>query len=242
MSTLQALIFDVDGTLADTEDVHRQAFNQAFAEAGLDWHWDRVRYTHLLETSGGQERIARACREAQPSTDPAVLQAQSALVQSLHQRKTALYTQWVAAGAVCLRPGVAALIDAALADGLRLAIATTTTPANIGALLRGPLGSGWARLFEVIEDADTAPLKKPHPQVYLQAMRRLNLPAHACLALEDSANGLQAASAAGLATLITPTAYTAQHAFDGAMRVRPDLSGVRLPELRAWHAAAPAHP
>ncbi len=236
--TLRALIFDVDGTLADTESVHRAAFNAAFAGAGLDWHWDEPLYGRLLEVSGGKERLTHYWRDVRggaPAPDAATL---TDTVQRLHELKTAQYTRLVANGALQLRPGVRQLIDAASKAGLRLAIATTTSPANIEALLRSTLGADWQVRFEVIEDAATAPHKKPHPQVYLQALQRLGLEACECLAFEDSANGLQAATRAGIVTIVTPNAFTAHQDFTAALRVLPDLRGVTMPDLRAWHAAA----
>jgi hypothetical protein len=130
------------------------------------------------------------------------------------------------------------LIEAAGSAGLALAIATTTTPANIDALLGGTLGSGWRSLFAVVEDASTAPIKKPHPQVYVQALAGLGLDATECLAFEDSDNGLRAARGAGIATIITPTAFTEGQDFSKAARVLPDLATLTIDELLCWHANA----
>ncbi len=138
--------------------------------------------------------------------------------------------------------GVLALIEAARTAGLKLAIATTTSPVNIAALLRAAIGQDWRQIFAVVEDASTAPRKKPHPQVYRQTLQRLGLPAQRCLAFEDSANGLQAANAAGLATVVTPNTFTAHHDFAGALRVLPSLAGVTLADLQSWHAATLAQP
>jgi HAD superfamily hydrolase (TIGR01509 family) len=235
---LRALIFDVDGTLADTESAHRVAFNRAFAEAGLDWHWDEPLYIRLLEVSGGKERILHYWREIRGDAQAYDADAQTQLVQRLHQRKTIFYERLVQDGAVQFRPGVLQLIGAAKEAGLRLAIATTTSPANIAALMQSALGPEWPSTFPVVEDAATAPRKKPHPQVYLQTLQRLALEAADCLALEDSANGLQAASAAGLQTIVTPNAFTVHHDFTGALRIVSDLQGVTVADLRAWHGAA----
>ena len=235
-AALAALIFDVDGTLADTEEAHRAAFNEAFVECGLDWHWDRPLYTRLLEVSGGRERIAAYWREAQPAVRAVDGAAIADTVRRVHDLKTAAYGRRVADGEVALRPGVRALIDGARAAGLRLAIATTTSPANIAALLRAAIGPDWTLMLDSVEDASSAPRKKPDPQVYRQTLQRLRLPACACLAFEDSANGLAAAAAAGLATIVTPTAYTVHQRFDGALRVLPNLAGVDIAALRAWHA------
>jgi HAD superfamily hydrolase (TIGR01509 family) len=240
-NALQALIFDVDGTLADTEDAHRRAFNQAFAEEGFDWHWDVPLYTRLLETSGGKERIAAWWRGSQ--TVPRELEAGAfdETVARLHARKTALYEQAVRDGQVRLRPGVLDLLEAARRERLVLAIATTTSPANIAALLREAIGADWRNWFAVVEDASTAPHKKPHPQVYLQTLARLGLAPTACLAFEDSSNGLRAALSAGLEVVVTPCDYTRHHDFAGALRVLDrGLAGVDVAMLRTWHRLAAA--
>ncbi|WP_342616659.1 HAD-IA family hydrolase [Rhodoferax sp. GW822-FHT02A01] len=235
---LKALIFDVDGTLADTESAHRAAFNQAFAEMGMDWHWDEALYTRLLHVSGGKERIAHYWQEVHPEVRAIDGLALQDTVNRLHELKTAAYNAAVNSGAVVLRPGVLRLMSEAHAQGLQLAIATTTSPVNIASLLRRALGADWRLQFSAIGDASTAPIKKPHPQVYLQMLQALGLQPQECIAFEDSSNGLQAARAAQLATLITPTSYTADHDFDGALRVVPDLTHVDLVRLRSWHAQA----
>jgi beta-phosphoglucomutase-like phosphatase (HAD superfamily) len=238
-SALQALIFDVDGTLADTESAHRAAFNHAFAELGLGWEWDETLYTELLNISGGKERILHYWKLAHPDIQALNGQAVADTINRIHELKTAAYESAVNDGAVSLRPGVLKLMDEALSQGLQLAIATTTSPVNIAALLRHAVGPDWRMNFTAIGDASTAPIKKPHPQVYLQMLAALGLEPAQCLAFEDSSNGLRSALAAGLATLITPTRYTADHNFSGAMRVVPDLSQVDLAQLRRWHLETP---
>ena len=235
---LQALIFDVDGTLADTERVHLMAFNHAFREEGLDWSWDEALYTQLLQISGGKERMWHHWRQVNPGIQDIGGQGVRDTLDRLHLVKTAAYEAAVNDGAVDLRPGVLRLMDEALKAGLRLAIATTTSPVNIAALLRRAIGSDWRSHFAAIGDASTAPLKKPHPQVYLQMLAALKLSATDALAFEDSANGLQAATEAGLATVVTPTAFTEHHDFSRALRRVPDLSQVSLTQLRSWHAEA----
>ncbi len=234
---LRALIFDVDGTLADTESAHLAAFNHAFAEFGLDWRWDEALYTELLNISGGKERIVHYWQTMQPQLREVDGMAMQDTVNRLHELKTAAYESAVNSGAVSLRPGVLALMEEALAQGMRLAIATTTSPVNIAALLRQAMGPAWRYNFAAIGDASTAPIKKPHPQVYLQMLAALQMEPAACLAFEDSSNGLRAATAAGLPTLITPTRYTAHHDFSTALRVLPDLSQTNLAQLRSWHEA-----
>lgn len=232
---LKALIFDVDGTLADTERVHLQAFNHAFAEQGLDWHWDEALYTQLLEISGGKERMTHYWKQVQPHIKDIAGSGLTDTIEHLHTLKTAAYESAVQSGVVKLRPGVQEIIHSAYQQGLRLAIATTTSPVNIAVLLRNAIGADWKDLFVVIEDASTAHMKKPHPQVYLQTLARLGLPADHCLAIEDSSNGLRAAVAAGLKTVITPTRFTAHHDFSSALQVLPDLGGVSVEAFRTWH-------
>lgn len=235
---LQALIFDVDGTLADTESTHRAAFNHAFAEEGLDWVWDEALYTELLEISGGKERIAHYWKRTRGDIVGIDAHALQDTIARLHELKTAAYEGMVNDGQVSLRPGVLRLIESAHEQGLALAIATTTSPVNIAALLRKAIGPHWRALFGVVEDASTAPIKKPHPQVYLQTLQRMGMAAARCIALEDSGNGLKAALAAGLPTVITPNRFTQHHDFASAMRVVPDLAGTTVADLRIWHAQA----
>jgi HAD superfamily hydrolase (TIGR01509 family) len=237
---LRAFVFDVDGTLADTERTHLAAFNHAFAAFGLDWHWDEALYTELLEISGGKERILHYWRSTRADVLDVTGSAVAETVQRLHDLKTAAYEAMVNDGAVTLRPGVLHLIDQAQRRGIALAIATTTSPVNVAALLRRAIGPQWRLDFAVVADASTAPVKKPHPQVYLQVLERMAMPAAACLAFEDSGNGLRAATAAGIPTVITPTAFTQDHDFSGALQVLPDLTRARVAVLRDWHAAAVA--
>lgn len=218
---LAALLFDVDGTLADTEDIHRKAFNTAFATAGLDWFWDPGLYDQLLEVTGGKERIRfyLGCF----SDDRAASSITDDFIASLHQEKTRIYTRTLAAGNVPLRPGVERLMQEARDSGLRLALVTTTTPVNVTALLEHSFMSNTADWFDVIAAGGVVPNKKPAPDIYHYALERLGLPAGRCLAIEDSANGLRAAQNAGVATLITVNRYTEDHDFAGAAVVLDQL-------------------
>jgi HAD superfamily hydrolase (TIGR01509 family) len=231
---LQALIFDVDGTLADTERFHLAAFNDAFAGEGLDWHWDEPLYTQLLEVSGGKERILQYWRRTRGHLLDIDAAAVPDTVERLHLAKTAAYEAMVNAGRIELRPGVLALMNEAARRGLQLAIATTTSPANVAALLRRAMGPQWRLNFTAICDASTAPFKKPHPQVYRQVLDAIRLAPRACLAFEDSWNGLRSAFTAGIPTVVTPTHFTAHHDFTGALRVLDSLAGVGVDDLLAW--------
>ena len=236
---LQAIIFDVDGTLADTEFAHMAAFNEAFQHEKLDWQWDTATYTKLLGVSGGKERITHYWKQIQPGLKSIGSSAFADTVQRIHDQKTAAYERMVAEGVVTLRPGVLTLIEQAFDAGIGLAIATTTSKVNVSALLRKAIGLNWSDYFLVIEDASTAPKKKPHPQAYIQTLARLDLPAGVCIAIEDSSNGLKAALAAGLATVITVNSFTEQHDFTGALCVLPCLAHISLAQLTALYAAAP---
>lgn len=214
MSELRALLFDVDGTLAETEEVHRQCFNRAFADAGLDWQWPAEMYRELLAVTGGKERILHYLDTHRPDFQrPADL---AEFIAGLHQAKTRIYTDTVAAGGVPLRPGVRRLLEEARSAGLRLAIATTTTPDNVTALLRASLAQDAEDWFEVIAAGSMVPKKKPAPDIYFYAMERMGLTPAECLAFEDSENGLISARAAGLKTLVTVSDYTQGHDFSGA--------------------------
>lgn len=231
---MRAILWDVDGTLAETErDGHRVAFNAAFAEAGLSWHWDVARYGELLAVTGGKERM----RFYAERYDPMFLDRRDAddTIKALHAIKTRHYLALLEGGGIPLRPGVARLIEEARAAGLRLAIATTTTPENVTTLLTASLAPDSVGWFEVIGAGDIVPKKKPAPDIYQWVLARLGLPADACLALEDSANGLRSARGAGLPTLITTGVYTAGENFAGALTVLPDLSQTRLADIRLMH-------
>lgn len=219
MVGLKALIFDVDGTLADTErDGHRPAFNAAFAEAGLDWHWGVERYGELLAVTGGKERIATFIDQESlrvgPGPDP------SALIADLHRAKTRHYVALLESGAIPLRPGVLRLLREARAAGIRLAIATTTTPENVSALLRNAGEPGLLDWFDVIAAGDVVPSKKPAPDIFHLALKQLGCQASECVAIEDSDNGVRSALGAGLrALLVTVNAYTCEQDLGSAALV-----------------------
>lgn len=233
---LRALLWDVDGTLAETEDDgHRVAFNRAFAEAGLPWHWDSTLYGELLAVAGGKERLRAWWQRIDPAA--AATPEAEATVRRLHARKTAWYVDLLARGVVGLRPGVAALLDAAQAAGLQQAIATTTTVDNVTQLLDVTLGARGHRLFGVVGAGDVVPHKKPAPDIYLWVLQRLGLQAADCLAIEDSAVGVAAARAAGVPVLLVRSRYTGDAAIAGPVADLPGLQSVDLAQLRRWHGA-----
>ena len=221
--TLRALIFDVDGTLAETEEAHRAAFNATFVAHHLNWHWNRDDYARLLKTTGGKERMTAYCAEIGMTTLPDIA--------ALHADKTRRYTAMLAEGRLKLRPGLGALMARARAAGLRLAIATTTSRPNVEALAQSVWGRPATDLFDVIAAGDEVAVKKPAPDVYLLALARLGLSASAAIALEDSRNGVLSAHAAGLRCVVTPSIYTAGEDFTGATWVIPSLDDAHLPDV-----------
>jgi HAD superfamily hydrolase (TIGR01509 family) len=225
---LKAVLFDVDGTLAETEEFHRHAFNAAFVQNGLAASWSAEEYRELLRVTGGKERLAHyfALRG---------LAVTEERIRSLHAAKNAWYGQRLGDGSVGLRPGVQRLMTEVQAAGLRLGIATTTSAQNLDALLRPLLGRAWIAQFACVVSGDQVAHKKPAPDVYVACLQRLGLAAEEVLAIEDSPAGIGAARAAGLAVLVTPSLYTLGEDFHGATAVVPDLGE---PE-RPWPSEMP---
>ncbi len=212
MKELKALIFDVDGTLADTErDGHRVAFNQAFTEAGLPWNWSIDFYGELLAIAGGKERIRYYIENYEPNFK--ITENLDALIADLHHAKNQYYRHLLDHGSIPLRPGVKRLIKEAFINGLRLAIATTSALPNVLALLENTLDPNY---FELIAAGDIVPEKKPAPDIYFYVLEQLNLTPENCLVFEDSHHGYLAADHAGLKTIITVNNYTQNQKFPNA--------------------------
>ena len=241
---IKALIFDVDGTIADTEETHRQAFNAAFLAFELGWEWSRREYAELLRTSGGKERIAVYVDSL--AVTPREKARLKGMIQLIHDTKTRIYGELITYGRAPLRPGVARLIGEARSAGLRLGIASTTTSANVSALIGAQFGAKAWNWFEAVACGDVVQNKKPAPDIYVRVLGMLRLPAEACVAFEDSVNGLKSAKAAGLYTVVTPTHWSAGQDFSGADLVlgNMDAAGpdgkphLTVERLREMHAAA----
>jgi HAD superfamily hydrolase (TIGR01509 family) len=259
MQRFNALIFDVDGTLADTErDGHRPAFNAAFAEAGLSWDWSVDLYGELLAVTGGKERIRYFIDRWRPDSTPTG--DLERFIADLHRRKTVHYLKLLRSGAIPLRDGVMRLLREARDAGIRLAIATTTTPENVTTLLACSGEPDMPDWFDVIAAGDVVPAKKPAPDIFRLALESLGLPPQACIAVEDSANGVRSALGAGLRSLlVTLSYYTRAEDFSGAALVVDGLGSpghppsvlagsldnsdcIDLASLDAMHRRAHAHP
>jgi len=226
---LKALIFDVDGTLADTEEAHRGAFNEAFRQHGLDWNWSKPKYAHLLRVCGGKERL-KAHIDSLALTAGENLEL-TGRIAAIHRTKTEIYASMVQAGQVPLRDGVERLIDEAAAANVQLAIASTTTLDNIETLLRTALGRYSLPRFAVIGAGDQVRHKKPAPEIYRFVLRELARSAEDCVAIEDSRNGLTAAKTAGLYTVVTPSYWTLAEDFSAADLVLPSLGMLGIREI-----------
>jgi HAD superfamily hydrolase (TIGR01509 family) len=213
--TLKALIFDVDGTLAETEELHRQAFNEALASLGISWTWSQSLYRKLLRIAGGKERLLHYLVTWHPQ-DLASIRNQ---IPSIYDLKTRYYAAMLQERTIELRPGVARLFEEVRASGVRLAIATTTNRDNVSALLQRALPSFRDSHFDAIVAGDEVAAKKPSPEVFEEALRRLRLHASSCIAFEDSSNGVTAAQRAHLKVIATPSAYFSDDDFTGAHSV-----------------------
>jgi len=249
---LEAVLWDVDGTLAETErDGHLVAMNAAFEQLQLPWRWREERYGELLRVAGGYERLLHYM-ETEPLAPPSMDERQ-ALARRVHLLKNRLYAERVTSGALPLRPGVRELFDDCASAGVRMAIVTTTSRGNVAALLGAHLGSRWQDRFAAVVCAEDAPQKKPDPQAYRIALEQLGLPGRATIAIEDSRMGLQAASAVDIPALITRSIYFAHDPVAEALAVGPGLGAVTgwtpaadvdpatgrvgLAQIRRWHAS-----
>jgi len=219
---LEALIFDCDGTLAETEEAHREAFNKVFVENGLDWHWSVQTYGELLKITGGKERIRHFLARQSPTKAERYIENDD-LVLEMHLRKTAIYMDLVSTGEVPLRPGIERLIGEARASGIRLAIATTTNIEPLTALFEGTLGKEALTWFDAVAAGDMVKNKKPAADVYELALAGLKLEGPQCLAFEDTTNGILSARAANIPVLVTVSEYSAGQDFSEALIVLDNL-------------------
>ena len=222
---LAALIFDVDGTLAETEELHREAFNRAFAGEGLPYRWDQARYRSLLLVTGGRQRLEHFFAESTDLTEPQI----AGLAPRLHRAKNGHYAEVMADSPIELRPGVADLLRQARATPLKLAIATTTSRVNLEGLARRFPGELDLDGFDVVVCGEDVTALKPDPEVYRTALQRLALPPERCLAFEDTRNGVESAVGAGLRVVVTPSLYSTGQDFSAATAVLDDLSHFHLP-------------
>lgn len=218
---MKALIFDCDGVIVDTErDGHRVAFNQAFERMGLVDRWSVERYGELLEIAGGKERMRRYF-----DLDgwPRSVSDRDAFIQELHRLKTDFFMRIIEERKLPLRPGVARLVDEAHAEGLLMAICSTSNERAVHTVIEKMLGAERKNWFHAILAGDVVQKKKPDPEIYLLAKERLGVECRQCVVVEDSRNGLLAAKAAGMWCIVTTSCYTANEDFTEADGVYPEL-------------------
>lgn len=239
---IKALIFDCDGVLVDTErDGHRVGFNRAFQQTGIDAEWDVDLYGKLLLVAGGKERMRAYFDEYGWPAKADTAEARDALILELHKLKTEITSGLVGEGGLPLRPGISRIVDEAIAAGVKLGVCTTSNPKFIDAVL-DLFGPERKAKFDFVHAGDVVARKKPDPAIYELAKQTLGLPAHECIVIEDSRNGLLAALGAGLPTLVTTSTYTVDEDFTGAAKVVPELGdepnvNVRLADLGELAAA-----
>jgi HAD superfamily hydrolase (TIGR01509 family) len=218
---MKAIVFDCDGVLVDTErDGHRVAFNRAFKALGMDVEWDVPTYGELLLVSGGKERMRHYFDQLGWPAGRG--ETHDELIAALHKTKTQIFTDIIASRQLPLRPGVARLVDEAIAAGVRMGVCTTSNADAIDGVL-DLLGPERKAKFEFVHAGDVVSRKKPDPEIYELAKKSLKLPPSECVVIEDSRNGLLAATGAGLPCLITTSTYTIDEDFRGALDVVPEL-------------------
>ena len=242
---MTALVFDCDGVLADTERYgHLPAFNATFEHFGLPVRWDEPEYGRRLAIGGGKERLASLFGDpgfTQAAGVPDDEPGRKALLAQWHLDKTARFTELVASGSVPARPGVARLIGEALEAGWTVAVASTSAEASVRAVLGHAVGPALAQRVPVFA-GDVVPAKKPDPAIYLLAVERLGLDPADTLVVEDSRNGLLAATRAGLPCLVTVNGYTREEDFGEAVLVVSELGDPGRPGVEVLAARGRARP
>ena len=226
---VKALIFDVDGTIAETEELHRKAYNSIFSDEGINWNWSKKLYKELLKVTGGKERL----KHYKENFNSKNYHLDINDISRIHSKKNELYNKWVDEGLLQLRPGIKSLIDNALKSKIQLAISTSTSLMNVEALFKKCFEIKPDLIFKVIATGDMVKRKKPDPELYLLALNQLSLRPEECIALEDSNNRLITAKRANLKTVCSPSEYHIDDNFEKADFICKEFTKDKLPsELR----------
>ena len=211
---LSAVLFDVDGTIAETEEFHRKSFNEAFKEFNLDWFWDEAIYSELINVGGGKERIMHHIKRAWP--EMLNYKNLSKYVDSIHKTKNEIYEDYLLESNLKTRPGVIRLINELKKKSIKIALVSSTSEINLINLFEKGLKIDYKKIFDVVAHGDSTRSKKPSPEIYEWTLEKLRLPPQGCIAIEDSPRGLEASRAANISTVVTPSLLTNREDFKGA--------------------------
>ena len=218
---LSAVLFEVNGTIAESEEFHRLAFNESFKEFGLDWFWDEAIYKELTLIEGGKERIKHYMERAWP--EMLKFKNLSSYIKSIHDSKSQIFEDYLLNEKIKMRPGVLRLINELKSKKIRLALVSSTTEKSILDLFRKGLNIEPSDWFEVIAHGECTPHKKPSSDIYLWTLSQLKLPAQSCIAIENSPRGYESAVGANINVIVTPSRYSIQEKFKNALMVISDL-------------------
>ena len=218
---MPALLFGSIGSIADTSELQRRSYNQAFADHGLDWTWERDAYVEMLRDSGGRDRVASYAAERGEEVD----------AEAVHRTKSERFQAALRDEGVTARPGVAESVRRAHEDGHRVALVTTTSPDNVTALLGALADQLGPDAFDLVLDTSEVDAPKPDPEAYRVAIDRLAVDASRCVAVEDNVGGVESARAAGITCVAFPNENTAAHEFPRAATTVEHLDYEDLAEL-----------
>ena len=218
---LSAVFFDVDGTIAETEDYHRKSFNESFKEFNLDWFWDEAIYKELINIGGGKERIMFHIKKAWP--EMLGYKNLSNYIDSIHKIKNEIYEDYINESVIRPRPGILRLINELKENNIKIALVSSTSEINLFNLLEKGLKIDTKKTFDLIAHGDCTKLKKPSPEIYEWALQKIQLPPEACISIEDSPKGLESSNGANIKTIITPSKLTQGENFKDASLIVSDL-------------------
>ena len=224
---LSAVLFDVDGTIAETEEYHRKSFNESFKEFNLDWFWDEAIYKELINVGGGKERIMYHIKRAWP--EMLNYKNLSKYIDSIHKIKNEIFEDFMKDMVIEPRKGVIRLINELKEKKIRLAIVSSSSESNILNLFNKALKIDLNEKFDIIAHGDITKNKKPSPEIYEWTLEKMRLPPQSCLAIEDSPRGMESALRANINVVVTPSILTSGEKFDGAKLVVSDLGEIDEP-------------
>ena len=218
---LSAVLFDVDGTIAETEDLHRISFNEAFKEFNLDWYWDEPIYKELINIGSGEKRIEYYIKRAWP--EMLDYKNLSKYIDSIHKVKNEIFEDFILESEIEMRPGVMRLINELKEKNIRMAIVSSTSENNLITLFERGLGVDPKSTFDLIAHGDCTKNKRPSPEIYEWILERLRLPSQSCIAIEDSLRGVESAKNSNVNVLVTPSIFTKDENFSDTKLVVSDL-------------------